>query len=88
VKRRQYSNSRTAGKERVTTYTLLGDRSISEGTYDLEFDPDLGIVASQIVAMMTQTWDMPLTSQSIGVLTLIYIKFRLTITRAVKRVKE
>jgi len=88
VKRRQCSNSRTAGKERVTTYSLLDDRSISEGTYDLEFDPDLGIVASQIVAMMTQTWVMPLTSQSIGVLVLIYIKFRLTITRAVKRVKE
>jgi len=60
----------------------------TEGTYDLEFDPDLATVASQIVAMMTRMWVMPLTWQSIGVLVLIYIKFRLTITRAVMRVKE
>lgn len=54
----------------------------------MEFDPDLGIAASQIVAVMTQMWVTPLTSQLIAVLVLIYIKFRLTITRALKRVKE
>jgi hypothetical protein len=87
VKRRQYSSSRTARKEWVKTYTL-DDRSISEGTYELEFDPDLGIGVSQLVVMMTQTWVMSLTSQLIGVLVLIYIKSRLTDIRAVKRVKE
>jgi hypothetical protein len=54
----------------------------------LEFDPDLRIVLSHSVAVMTQAWDMPPTSQLIGVLVLINTKSMLTITRALKRLKE
>ena len=43
---------------------------------------------SQSVAVMTQTWDALLTRQSIGVVVVRYIKFKMMDTRADQREME
>ena len=49
VKRQKGSSNQIAGEKKVLKNPLLEDRNISEGTYDLEYDPDLGFMANQNV---------------------------------------
>lgn len=55
MKQRKGSNSQTAKKKSAKDLSP-DDRDIAEGSHGLEYDPDLGIMASQDVAVVIQVW--------------------------------